>query len=93
MLLDNVRPDKDDRYNFFFRFVCRAWFLFLVLLFSIPVMEVKGHALNRKQFIILSVAFLLIVVMDYLGMWIKYARQRKADKRIDIQHHGIKKTR
>lgn len=57
MLLDNVRPDDNDRFYFLYRFAVRSWLFFLAVLFSAPIMAIRGRSFTGKQFFALWVAF------------------------------------
>ncbi len=93
MLLNNVRPDETDRFYFLYRFVVRSWLLFLVVIFSYPVAGLWGRSFMGKQFLILCAAFVLIVVVDFLSVWIKAYPIYKEQERIDWENNGRKKTR
>jgi len=71
MLLDNVRPDRDDRFYFFYRFAIRSWLFFLAVLFAAPIMAIRGRSFTSAQFLTLWVVFGLIVIVDFIGIWIK----------------------
>lgn len=93
MLLNNFRPDNDDRFYFFYRFVMRSWLLFLSVIFLSPVLELMGRSITRKQFLTLSGIFILIVMVDFIGVCIKAHPIIKEQERIDWENNGRKKTR
>lgn len=93
MLLDNVRPDKDDCLYFLYRFALRSWFLFQVVLFSYPIAVLYGRSFTGKQLLTMAGAFVLIVVVDFLSVWIKAYPIYKEQERIDWENNGRRKTR
>lgn len=93
MLLNNVRPDKDDCLYFLYRFVLRSWFLFLTVIFSYPVVVLFGRSFTGKQLLTMPGAFVLIVAVDFLSVWIKAYPIIKEQERIEWENNGRKKTR
>ena len=92
MLLNNFRPDKDDRFYFLFRFAVRSWLLFMTLIFSAPIFGLLGKALTGKQFLILCGAFVLIVAVDYFSICIKAYPIFKERERAEWETFGRRKT-
>lgn len=93
MLLNNVRPDENDRFYFLYRFAVRSWLLFLAVLFSYPIAMLCGRALTGKQFLTLSGAFVLIVAVDFLSVWLKAYPIYKNRERAEWENFGHRKTR
>lgn len=93
MLLNNVRPDKDDTFYFIYRFAVRSWLLFLAVIFSYPVLGLCGRSMTAEQFLTLSGVFVLILVVDFLSVWIKAYPIYKEQERIDWENNGRRKTR
>ncbi len=93
MLLNNVRPDEDDRFYFIYRFAVRSWLLFLVVIFSIPIVEMSHRSLTGKQFIAACASFLLIMAVDFISVCIKAYPIYKEQERIDWENNGRRKTR
>lgn len=93
MLLNNFRPDNDDRFYFFYRFVIRSWLLFLFLIFLSPVLGLMGHSITGEQFISLCGVFVLILAVDFISLWIKAYPLIKEQERIEWENNGRKKTR
>ena len=93
MLLNNVRPDKNDPLYFLFRFAVRSWLLFLSVIFSVPVFPLFGKSLTGNQFLSMCGAFILIVVVDFLSVWIKAYPIYKEQERIEWETFGRRKTR
>lgn len=93
MLLNNFRPDKDDRFYFFYRFILRSWFLFLSVIFLSPVLGLMGRSITWKQFSTLCGVLVLIVVVDFLSVWIKAHPIYKESERIEWENWGHKKAR
>lgn len=93
MLLNNFRPDKEDRFYFLYRFAVRSWLLFLSIIFSAPVGAVFGRSITGKQFLAMCGAFVLIVVVDFLSVWIKAYPIYKERERVEWETFGRRKTR
>lgn len=93
MLLNNVRPDEDDRFYFLYRFAVRSWLFFLALIFSVPIAEMFHRSPTVKQFITACASFLLIMVVDFISVWIKAYPLYKEQERIDWENNGRRKTR
>lgn len=93
MLLNNFRPDNDDRFYFIYRFALRSWLLFLAVIFSYPLMGLCGRTLTGEQFITLCGAFGLILAVDFLSVWIKAYPIYKERERIEWENWGRRKTR
>lgn len=93
MLLDNVRPDENDRFYFLYRLAVRSWLLFLTVLFSYPIAGLWGRSLAGKQFLTLCGAFVLIVAVDFLSVWIKAYPIYKERERSEWETFGRRKTR
>lgn len=93
MLLNNFLPDSDDRFYFLYRFAVRSWLLFLSVIFSYPVAGFWGRTLTGRQFLEMCAAFVLIVVVDFLSVWIKAYPIYKEQARIEWENNGRKKTR
>lgn len=93
MLLNNVRPDKNDPLYFLFRFAVRSWLLFLSVIFSVPVFPLFGKSLTGNQFLSMCGAFILIVAVDFLSVWIKAYPLIKEQERIEWENNGRKKNR
>lgn len=93
MLLNNVRPDENDRFYFLYRFVVRSWLLFLAVLFSYPIAGLWGRSFTGKQFLTLCVTFVCIVAVDFLSVWIKAYPIYKERERVEWETFGRRKTR
>ena len=93
MLLNNLHPDKDDCLYFLYRFALRSWVLFLSVIFSYPVAEIGGRTLTGKQLLTMVGAFALVMIVDFLSVWIKAYPIYKEQDRIDWENNGRKKTR
>ena len=93
MLLNNFRPDNYDRFYFLYRFAVRSWLLFLSVIFSYPVAGLWGRTLTGSQFLEMCAAFVLIVVVDFLSVWIKAYPLYKEQERIEWENNGRRKTR
>lgn len=93
MLLNNFRPDKDDRFYFLYRFALRSWLLFLSVIFSVPVGAMFGRSITGKQFLGMCGAFVLIAVVDFLSVWIKSYPIYKERERVEWENWGRRKTR
>jgi hypothetical protein len=93
VLLNNLRPDEDDRFYFLYRFAVRSWLLFLAVLFSVPIAEMFHRSITGKQFIAACASFFLILVVDFISLWIKAYAIYKEQERIDWENHGRRKTR
>ncbi len=93
MLLNNIRPDESDRFYFLYRFVLRSWFLFLGVIFSYPIAGIWGRSFTWNQFLVMGGAYVLIVVVDFISIWIKAYPIYKEQERIDWENHGRRKTR
>lgn len=93
MLLNNVPVDKDDTLYFFYRFAVRSWLLFLSVIFSVPVGALFGRSISGKQLLAMGGAFILIVAVDFLSVWIKAYPIYKEQKRLEWEHWGRRKTR
>jgi len=93
VLLNNVRPDEDDRFYFLYRFAVRSWLLFLILIFSVPIADMFHRSVSGKQFITACVSVLLILVVDFVSVWIKAYVVYKEQERIDWENNGRRKTR
>ena len=93
MLLNNFRPDQNDVFYFIYRFALRSWFLFLAVMFSFPIAELFRRSITVSQFITLCGALVLIVVVDFLSVWIKAYSLYKEQERIDWENNGRRKTR
>ena len=92
MLLNNFRPDNDDRFYFFYRFVMRSWFLFLSVIFLSPVLGLLGRSITGEQFLTLCGVFVLILAVDFLSVWIKAYPLIKERERIEWETFGRRKT-
>lgn len=93
MLLNNVRPDDDDRFYFLYRFAVRSWLLFLAVIFSYPAVGFCGRSLAVGQFITLCASFILVLSLDFLSVWIKAYPIYKEQERIEWENWGYKKSR
>ena len=93
MLLNNVRPDKDDCFYFIYRFALRSWLLFLVVIFSYPLAGFYGRSLTESQLLTMVGVFALIVAVDFLSVWIKAYPIYKEQDRIEWENNGGRKTR
>lgn len=93
MLLNNFRPDNDDRFYFLYRFAVRSWLLFLCVIFSYPVLGICGRSMTAEQFLTLCGVFVLILAVDFLSVWIKAYPEYKEMERIERNTFGLKKTR
>lgn len=93
MLLNNIRPDIDDIFYFIYRFVVRSWLLFLFILFSVPIAEMFNFIFTAKQFLVMGGAFVLVVAVDFLSIWIKAHPLYKEQDRIEWENNGRRKTR
>lgn len=93
MLLNNFRPDKDDRFYFLYRFAIRSWLLFLSVIFSVPVGVIFGRSITGKQFLGMCGAFAIILTVDFLSVWIKAYPIYKERERVEWENWGRRKTR
>jgi len=93
VLLNNFRPDNDDALYFLYRFVIRSWFLFLSVIFSVPVSAIFGQSISGKQFLEMLGAFILIILVDFLSVWIKAYPIYKERERVKRETFGYKQTR
>ena len=93
MLLNNIRPDETERFYFLFRFTVRSWLQFLGVIFSVPIAELFHRSITVSQFITLCGVFVLIVVVDFISVWIKAYSLYKEQERIDWENNGRRKTR
>lgn len=93
MLLNNFRPDNDDRFYFLYRFAVRSWLLFLSVIFSVPVGAIFGRSITGKQFLTMCGGFILILVVDFLSVWIKAYPIYKERERVEWENWGRRKTR
>lgn len=93
MLLNNVRPDKDDVFYFIYRFAVRSWLLFLAVIFSAPLWALFGRSITGQQFLEICGTFVLIVVVDFLSVWIKAYPIYKERERVEWENWGRRKTR
>lgn len=93
MLLNNLRPDENDSLYFFYRFAVRSWLLFLSVIFSVPVGAIFGREITGKQFLAMCGAFVLIVAVDFLSVWIKAYAIYKERARVEWETYGRRKTR
>ena len=93
MLLNNVRPDKDDTIYFIYRFAVRSWLLFLSVIFSVPVGAIFGRSITGKQLLAMGGVFMLIVAVDFLSVWIKAYPIYKERERVEWENWGRRKTR
>ncbi len=93
MLLNNIRPDENDRFYFIYRFAVRSWLLFLTVVFSYPVAGLWGRSFTGNQFLTLSGAFALIVAVDFLSVWIKAYPIYKERERVEWETFGRRNTR
>lgn len=93
MLLNNFRPDNDDRFYFLYRFAVRSWLLFLALIFLSPVLGHLGRSMTDGQFLTLCGVFILIVAVDFISVWIKSYPIYKEQERIEWENFGRKKSR
>ena len=91
MLLNNFRPDKDDRFYFLFRFAVRSWLLFLSVIFSVPLCLFFGRSFTLKQFCAMFGAFVLIVAVDFISVWIKASAEYKEMGRVEREMYGRRK--
>lgn len=93
MLLDNVRPDKNDCLYFIYRFALRSWLLFLAVIFSYPIVVLFGWSFTSAQLLTMLGTFALIVVVDFLSVCIKAYPIYKEQERIEWENNGRRKTR
>ena len=93
MLLNNVRPDEDDRFYFLYRFAVRSWLLFLAVIVSYPIAGLWGRSFTGNQFLAICGAYVLTVVVDFISVWIKAYSIYKEQEQIDWENHGRRKTR
>jgi len=93
VLLNNVRPDKDDTIYFIYRFAVRSWLLFLSVIFSVPVGAIFGRSITGKQLLAMGGVFMLIVAVDFLSVWIKAYPIYKERERVEWENWGRRKTR
>lgn len=93
MLLDNVKPDPHDPLYFLYRFAIRSWLLFLSVIFSVPVGAMFGRSITGKQFLAMCGAFVLVVIVDFLSVWIKAYPIYKERERIEWETFGHRYTR
>lgn len=93
MLLNNIRPDESDRFYFLYRFALRSWLLFLAVLFSYPIAGMWGRSFTGNQFLVMGGAYVLIVVVDFISVWIKAYPIYTEQERMDWENHGRRKTR
>lgn len=88
-----MKPDPGDRLYFLYRFAVRSWLFFLAVLFSAPIMAIRGRSFSGKQFLALWVVFGVIVIVDFISIWIKAYPIYKEQERIDWENNGRRKTR
>lgn len=93
MLLNNVRPDESDCLYFLYRFVLRSWFLFLSVIFSQSIAGLFGRSFTGGQFLTMFGAFVFIVAVDFISVWIKAYPIYKEQARIEWENNGRRKTR
>lgn len=93
MLLNNVWPDENDLLYFLYRFAVRSWLLFMAVIFSYPVAGIFGRSFTGKQFLTVCGAFVLIVVVDFISVWIKAYPIYKERERVEWETFGRRKTR
>lgn len=93
MLLDNVRPDPEDRFYFLYRFAIRSWLLFLSVIFSVPVGAFFGRLITGNQFLTICGGFMLMVAVDYLSVCIKAYPIYKERERVEWETYGRRNTR
>jgi hypothetical protein len=88
-----VRPDKDDTFYFIYRFAVRSWLLFLCVIFSYPVLGLCGRSMTVEQFPTQCSAFVLILVVDFLSVWIKAYPIYKEQERVEWEIFGRRNAR
>ena len=88
-----MRPDKDDTFYFIYRFAVRSWLLFLCVIFSYPALGIFGRSMMAEQFLTLCGAFVLILAVDFISVWIKAYSIYKEQERIEWESWGRRKTR
>jgi len=93
VLLNNFRPDENDRFYFLFRFAFRSWLLFLSVIFSVPVAAILDRSITSKQFLTMCGGFVLIMTVDFLSVWIKAYPIYKEQERTERENFGSRKTR
>jgi hypothetical protein len=93
VLLNNFRPDKDDRFYFLYRFAVRSWILFLSVIFSVPVGTAFGRSITGNQFLTMCGGFVLIVAVDFISVWIKAYPIYKERERVEWETYGRRNTR
>ncbi len=93
MLLNNFHPDKDDRFYFLFRFAVRTWLLFLSVIISVPLGDIFGRSITGKQFITMCGGFVLVLVLDFISVWIRAYAEYKEIDRMERENFGFKKSR
>jgi hypothetical protein len=93
VLLNNVCPDETDRFYFLYRFALRSWLFFLAVIFSYPIAGLWGRSFTGNQFLAMGVVYVLIVVVDFISVWIKAYPIYKEQERVDWENHGRRKTR
>ena len=70
----------------------RSWLLFLSVIFSYPVVGFFDQTLKGKQFLTLCGVLVLIVVVDFLSVWIKAYAIYKERERVEWENWGRRKT-
>lgn len=93
MLSIKVIPNKDDTFYFLYRFAMRSWFLFLAVVFSVPIAELFRRSITIKQFIALCGVLVLVVAVDFISVWIKAYSIYQEHERIEWENNGRRKTR
>ena len=73
--------------------IFQSWLLFLSVIFSYPVAGLWDLTLTGKQFLEMCGAFVLIVVVDFMSVWIKAYPIYKEQERIEWENWGRRKTR
>lgn len=91
MLLNDFRPDKDDRFYFLFRLRLGRHSV-LSVTFSVPVAAIVGRSVTGKQFLTMCGGFVLILAVDFISVWIKAYSEYKEMERIERETFGRRKT-
>ncbi len=67
--------------------------MFLAVLFSVPVGAIAGRPISGEKLLTMCGAFVFIVVVDFVSVWIKAYREYKEMARIKREMFGRRKFR
>lgn len=92
MFFDNLLNDKDDRFYFMYAFACRAWASFLFFVFApLIIYQWSNFSFNIGQIYLLTASYILMLLTDFTGAYMKAFSEYRAIRRREISHHGLKK--